>query len=514
MDKKQHNHDVVIIGSGLGGLLCAYLLAERGYDVCVLEKNVQFGGCLQVFARDKAIFDTGVHYIGELDKGQNLYQVFSYFGLIEKLQLEQLDRDAFDVISFRGESVTYPLAQGHDNFVRELSKHFPGEEYAIRTYVEKLRSINEEFYSGDFEQLSLESMQTEAMQTSAKEFIASLTQNLRLRDVLAGNIPLYAGVGDSTPLHQHALIVNSYLKSAWRCLDGGAQIAKHLTSAIREMGGTLRRRCQVVELEVEDGFLTKATTAKGEVYTAKKFVANIPPENVVDMLRGTQWRKTYLRRLTEPTPTASFFALYLRFKPEAFPYYKQNFYHYNRPEVWSAVDYNPENWPESWLFYPAMAENGFMKTATILAYMKFGEVAKWADSHNTTAHPESRGLDYEAFKREKAETLLADVEKRFPGFGESIQSFHTSTPLTYRDYLGTTNGAVYGKVKDYRKPEQAFISPRSKTDNLYFAGQHVHLHGIKGVATTAILTVAEMLDNPELYAQIKRGDHPSNDKKS
>ena len=68
--------DAVIIGSGLGGLESAYILAKEGLKVCVLEKNRQFGGNLQIFVRDKAIFDTGIHYIGGLDKGQNLYQYF------------------------------------------------------------------------------------------------------------------------------------------------------------------------------------------------------------------------------------------------------------------------------------------------------------------------------------------------------------------------------------------------------------------------------------------------------
>ena len=54
-------YDVVIIGSGLGGLVSAIILAREGYSVCVLEKNQQFGGNLQTFSRDKVIFDTGVH---------------------------------------------------------------------------------------------------------------------------------------------------------------------------------------------------------------------------------------------------------------------------------------------------------------------------------------------------------------------------------------------------------------------------------------------------------------------
>jgi len=69
--------DVVNIGSGLGSLLCARLLGMEGYKVCVLEKNRQFGGNLQTFAREKCIFDTGEHYLGGLDKGQNLYRIIN-----------------------------------------------------------------------------------------------------------------------------------------------------------------------------------------------------------------------------------------------------------------------------------------------------------------------------------------------------------------------------------------------------------------------------------------------------
>lgn len=88
---KKH-YDVVIIGSGLGGLVSAVILASEGYRVCVLEKNNQYGGNLQTFVRDKSIFDTGVHYIGGLDKGENLYQYFNYLGIMQNLKLKKFER--------------------------------------------------------------------------------------------------------------------------------------------------------------------------------------------------------------------------------------------------------------------------------------------------------------------------------------------------------------------------------------------------------------------------------------
>ena len=44
-------YDAVILGSGLGGLQCAYILAKNGMSVCVLEKNANSGGCLASFKR-------------------------------------------------------------------------------------------------------------------------------------------------------------------------------------------------------------------------------------------------------------------------------------------------------------------------------------------------------------------------------------------------------------------------------------------------------------------------------
>ena len=75
--------DVVIIGSGLGGLECGYILSKKGLNVCILEQNYQIGGCLQTFKRSGVTFDTGFHYIGGLEDGQSLNQLFNYFKLLD-----------------------------------------------------------------------------------------------------------------------------------------------------------------------------------------------------------------------------------------------------------------------------------------------------------------------------------------------------------------------------------------------------------------------------------------------
>ncbi|HEY9261694.1 NAD(P)/FAD-dependent oxidoreductase, partial [Chitinophaga sp.] len=239
-----HNYDVIIIGSGLGGLVCGAILSRNGYRVCIYEKNRQTGGCLQTYSREKVIFDSGVHYIGGLAPGENLYKVFKYLGIYDKLRLKRLDMDGFDHISFAGDDKVYRLAQGEENFIRTLLADFPEEEVALRAYCNKISEVCSKFplynlRTGDYEE------KRGVLQLNTVDYLRSITNNEKLQQVLAGNNLLYAGVADKTPFYVHALVVNSYMKSSWKCVDGGSQIGKLLCQQIRENGGDIIRNMAV-----------------------------------------------------------------------------------------------------------------------------------------------------------------------------------------------------------------------------------------------------------------------------
>ena len=91
-------YDVVIIGSGLGGLVCGSLLARSGRSVLVLERQAQPGGCMQSYQRDGLSFDTGFHYVGGLAEGQPLHRLFPHLGLMQ-LPWVRLDSDGFDRVT-------------------------------------------------------------------------------------------------------------------------------------------------------------------------------------------------------------------------------------------------------------------------------------------------------------------------------------------------------------------------------------------------------------------------------
>src|SRR4029078_13580226 len=201
----------------------------------------------------------------------------------------------------------------------------------------------------------------------------------------------------------------------------------------------------------------------------------------------------------------SSFTINVVFKKGAQKHFSYNYYVCNEGDVWSSGDYTEENWPKSYALFIAISSRSaeYADGMTILAYMKYDEVKKWENTYNIVGKEEDRGESYEEFKRRKAEVLLDSVEKRFPGFKDKIEKYYTATPLSYRDYIGNTDGSLYGVAKDYKDALKTFISPRTKLPNLYFTGQNLNLHVILGAAMSSIVTVNALTGNDNIIEKIR-----------
>ncbi|WP_449400302.1 hypothetical protein [Chryseobacterium wanjuense] len=75
----------------------------------------------------------------------------------------------------------------------------------------------------------------------------------------------------------------------------------------------------------------------------------------------------------------------------------------------------------------------------------------------------------------------------------SIKRIYTSSPLSYRDYIGSFEGNMYGYIKSSENPLKTMVSPRTKINNLFLTGQSVNMHGILGCTIGAFNTCAEIL---------------------
>ena len=501
----KEQYDVVIVGSGLGGLVSSIILAKEGYSVCVLEKNNQYGGNLQTFVRDKTIFDTGIHYIGGLDEGQNLYKYFKYLGIIDQLNLKKLDENGFDIISFEDDQNEYPHAQGYDNFVKQLEHYFPQEKENIQEYCEKIRAICNSFPLYNLE--SEGKYDNAILELNAKTTIDECTKNEKLRAVLGGSNFLYAGIADKSPFYVHALSVNSYIQSSWRCINGGSQITKQLLKQLKKYGGEFYKYKEVTRFNVENNKVISVEMKDGTQLLGSYFISNIEPKTTLKLAGEENFRKSFYSRIQSLEGVISAFSLYIVFKPETFKYINHNHYHFKKSsEVWTAHEYDEESWPKAFMasMNASKKQEEWAEGMTCITYMKYDDVAPWMDTFNTTAEENDRGESYEEFKSRKTAKFLNEIELKFPGIKDCIRSVHTSTPLSYRDYIGGDKGNMYGYVKDSNNPMKTLIASKTKLDNLYLTGQSINMHGVLGVTIGAVVTCSEIVGKEYLVTKINQ----------
>ncbi|PCJ00901.1 MAG: all-trans-retinol 13,14-reductase [Flavobacteriales bacterium] len=506
MSVEEKEYDFVIIGSGLGGLECAYILAEEGYSVVVLEKNHQIGGNLQVFSRDKSIFDTGVHYIGGLDEGENLDQFFKYFGMRDSLKWKRMDEDCFDLIRIEGKEFKY--AQGYDKFSKSLIAQFPEEEEAIMKFCSEIKSICEDFPLYNLKSITKDNIfgDIDMLSRNAYDVIASITSNKLLQNVLAATNGLYAGEKDTTPWFVHALVLNSYLTGAYRLMDGGSQISIHLSKAIRAFGGEVLKRKIVTGANFhEDGKIKEVVLSTGETVKGKNFISNVHPAVTIDIFGEKRFLKPYVRRVKNLPNTISSFITHIVFKENTFKYMNYNTYCVNDKDVWDCLNYNQKNWPKGiFVCTPASSKSEeYADCMSIMAYMDYKEVEQWETTFNTVAQKGERGGEYEKFKATKEAKLVEEVEKMYPGIKEHIKSVHSTTPLTFRDYIGDKTGSLYGILKDSNNPLKSVINPKTRIKNLSLTGQNIILHGVLGATIGAFVTCFNHVDKHKLIDKVR-----------
>lgn len=498
-------HQVIIIGSGLGGLLTALLLAKEGFDVAVLEQNKQIGGCLQSFSFDKKVFDSAVHYIGSLDHGEVLYRIFDYAGIQQQLRLQRMDMNGFDHIISGESDDEYALAQHLDQFTEQLIQYFPGEREAITEYARLLQYTCDHFplYNlrmGDASEKHLVSG------WKLSSVLNELKASPALQQAITGNAILYAGHHEKTPFYQHALVTKSYIDSSWRCIGGSGQISKQLWKQLMAYGGTIYRHEQVKELTILEGKIEKAITTSGATYLADHFISNIAPQRTIALLSDQSVLKpVYRNRIQQAPLTVGSIMLNIVLQPQKVAYRNHNI-NWNKKNSLEAIELLQEEFPVNYsIYYTEDRQHpGYAESVSILSYINTDAFEEWQHTYNNTLSPSGRDTAYLDFKATLADKLISVVAQRYPELKQYMQSSKVATPLSYRDYQGSLRGELYGMEKDVNMLSQSSLTTKTRIPNLYLTGQNVNLHGVLGVSMTAISSAADFVGMEYLLQKINK----------
>eukprot|EP00966_Prymnesium_polylepis_P296908 6859400-Prymnesium_polylepis.1 len=124
-----------MIGSGIGSLYCAGLLARAGFKVVVLEQHYVAGGCTHSFEDHGYEFDTGLHYVGRIEKYKVLLDLVSAKGKeVEWAKMgTEADGFTYDKVVI-GKEKPHLFRAGADKFVEDLAARFPADRDGIEAY--------------------------------------------------------------------------------------------------------------------------------------------------------------------------------------------------------------------------------------------------------------------------------------------------------------------------------------------------------------------------------------------
>ena len=501
--------DTILIGSGLGCQVAATLLARRGQKVLMLERHYTPGGFTHVFKRKRFEWDVGIHYIGEVQREDSGLR--RMFDNLSQGALEWADMgEVYDRVVI-GEN-RYDLPAGGKAFAERMKAYFPAEADAIDKYLDLVVAVSRSA-RGFFMEKALPGVaQTVAggflrrkfgahAARTTDEVLRELTDNAELRGVLAAQYGDYGLPPKQSSFAMHAVLVKHYLRGAAFPVGGSAQIFDTIAPNIVENGGLICTNADVASIAVENGKAVGVDMADGRRIKAKNVISGVGAANTFGRLLAAEKRVDKQRHSVEAIgPSASHLSLYIGLDADGatlrLP--KANYWiypHHDHDANVAAYQADPNApLPMAYISFPSAKDPSWdarypgRSTIEVITLAPPGLFDRW---QGTRWH--HRGEDYEAFKAQLSERLLAQLYRMEPQTKGHVEVHELSTPLSTAHFAGYAGGEIYGLAHTPERFADRNLQPRMPIKNCWLTGQDVVSCGIGGALMAGVLTTSAML---------------------
>ena len=515
------SYDVIVIGSGIGGLTTAGLLARAaGKRVLVLERHTEPGGLTHTFRRDGASWDVGVHYIGQVGPGSRARAYFDYLSGGE-LEWNRMP-DAYD--RFVYPDLDLSVSSDPDRYERELVAAFPQEARAIRRYFKAVRRTTAWTTMG-FVQGMVPRPMTSLLRLAqrmggrtatgtTKAYLDAHFRSPELKAVLASQWGDYGLPPSRSAFAVHAMVVSHYLEGGWFPQGGSARIARTFEKGIEQAGGAVRVAQEVTEILLDNGEASgvrvmdhRGPLSQERVYRAPVIVSAVGASNTFNHLLPTSGDIGRLtgparRTLTNLGTGTSAVTVFLRLRDDP------RSIGLDGGNIWVNRDLDHERAQEHsvcllegrphdvFVSFPSVKSGESPHTAEIISFCDADSFRQWADLPKG-----DRGPDYSALKERVARGMLDLAESAAPGLSDLVDYLEVSTPLTYAHYTAHPAGAFYGPPATPLRYRSDPLGPRTAIPRLYLSGQDAGSAGIMGAMMGGLAAACQVL-GPRCYSTI------------
>jgi all-trans-retinol 13,14-reductase len=511
------NIDAIVIGSGIGGLSTAAFLAKVGKKVLVLEQHYIAGGCTHSFEEKGVEHETGIHYIGNIEKRKKIFDLISD-SEIEWCKMGKENNGVYDEIYIKDKK--YLFRAGKENFIQDLVKVFPEEEQNIRNYIDLVIKVSQkDLY------FNLKIIQSEWLyyllsffiskdyykyvNAIAYDVIKQFTQNEDLIAVLCGQFGDYGAPPTKASFFVHASIVNHYLEGGYFPKYGTSNIPKRIIPTIEKAGGRVLVGKTVKKILIQNNKAYGIEMCNGDKIYADNIISGIGIRNTYQKLIhvnndiiDTTISIPYNALIEKIPPSTSFMYLFVNLlgTPEELNLRSSNLWVWpdkNYEKVLDDFENNPLVNPMPFFIGCSCAKDSSWNdrfpgksNAIILTTAKKEWFDIWEDEK--CMH---RGQEYNDLKEKFAQRMLNEgLFKFYPQLKDKVEHYDVGTPLTNQFYLGAYEGEAYGlDSTPTRYSESSLLRPKTNIKNFYLTGQDICTLGFTGALMAGVLTAHSVL---------------------
>jgi phytoene dehydrogenase-like protein/ferredoxin-NADP reductase len=505
----RNDWDAIIVGSGMGALSAASILAQMNKKrVLVLERHFEIGGFTHSFRRKGYSWDVGLHYVGEMSADTMIRRLFDYV-TAGKLKWEKMPEN-FEKFVYPG--FVFEVPSDPIEYRKRLVAAFPHEQRAIAKYFRDIRAARRWYIRETMTRFLPQPLawgirtanraMGKAPRITTAEYLRSHISDERLRTVLTSQWLDYGMPPEQSAFAVHALIVSHYLHGGYYPHGGAERIARIVEEIVEEHGGTFLINCEVT------GIITRGNRAEGvrvrhlpqgepAEYYAPVVISDTGAVNTFDRLlagnRNPRIRSKAAEfdRLDKGLSAVILF-LGLKSSPQCLDVQGENWWINETMDCNAARTYTerlmagiPLN---AYISFPSMkAGDDRPATAEIISIVDPSIFAQWRGQPWRKRAPE-----YYALKDRLAESLLALVERHISGFGELVAYKELATPLTIEHFSGRAWGRMYGLADIPEKFESTALRAKTPIHGLYLTGSDVSSLGIAGALMGGVSTASRM----------------------